>query len=166
MTHFLLHSENECQQSLNDFWSCTSGNEGIAWIYEIITVQSTALVLLNTEHKRPNIDSKINDVATSKVIKRNFWTLIMSFWWSTIIKQPNQEHYINQQTEPLDNPLTTCPILTGWDVSIEAYVNWQFRCIDNTDVVFGDRLVPTWTRTRHAGPDRLLALTLCAELKW
>jgi hypothetical protein len=48
------------------------GNPVIAPIYEIITEPLTALVLLNSKHKRQNIDSKITDVAPCKVIKQVF----------------------------------------------------------------------------------------------
>jgi len=39
-------------------------------IYEIITALLTTLGLLNTKLRRKNIDSKITDVATCKVIKK------------------------------------------------------------------------------------------------
>jgi len=45
-------------------------------MYEIITELLTALVLLNTKGKRTNIDSKITDVATCKVIKQAFLDVI------------------------------------------------------------------------------------------
>jgi len=47
-------------------------NEGITQIYEIITELLTTLVLLNSKHKRKNIDSKISNVATCKVINKVF----------------------------------------------------------------------------------------------
>jgi len=48
------------------------GNHGIARIYEITPELLTALVPLNTKLKRQNIDSKIANVATCKVIKKVF----------------------------------------------------------------------------------------------
>ena len=70
------HSENVCQLSIDNIWSCTLGNHGVAQMYEIITELLTALVLLNTKGKRTNIDSKITDVATCKVIKQAFLDVI------------------------------------------------------------------------------------------
>jgi len=45
-------------------------------MYEIITEQMTALVLLNTKNQRKNIDFKLADVATCKVLKRYFWIFV------------------------------------------------------------------------------------------
>ena len=129
-------------------------------IYEIITVLLTVLVLVNTEHKRQNSDSKTTDVATCKVIKRNFWNFLYWFWSSTIIKQQKQEHYINLQTDPLDNPGTTRQILMGLEMSIKPYPNWQPRWSDDPDCVFSDRSVPTRNRTWSSGLESLLTLAV------
>lgn len=69
---FLPYPENQCQWSRNHFWSFTFGDQGIPRIYKITTVPLTALVLQNTEHNRQNIDSRITDVATQKMIKNEF----------------------------------------------------------------------------------------------
>ena len=58
----------------------------------------------------------------------------------------------------LDNPLTTRPIQTGCEMSIELYLNWQFGYIDDLDRQFGNRSVPTRTRNRSAGLAPLLTL--------
>jgi len=65
----LHHLENERSWSINHCWSSILGNQGIARIHEIITALSTTIVLLNRKHRRNNIDSKITDVTTCKVIK-------------------------------------------------------------------------------------------------
>jgi len=57
-------------------------------------------------------------------------------WYDTIIKQPKQEHYMNLQIDPQDNPQTSSPILTGWEISIQLYPNSQFGCVDNPDIEF------------------------------
>ena len=84
---FVPHPENECQQSLNDVCSCMLGNQGITRIYEIITILLTALVLLNTEYKRQNIDSKITDVTTRKVITKESldvnWLILIKYHYQT-----------------------------------------------------------------------------------
>jgi len=66
------HPENDCQQSLNASWSSSMGNQGIVRIYQIITELLNALVLPNPNHKRQNMDSKITNVITCKVIKKIF----------------------------------------------------------------------------------------------
>jgi len=37
----------------------------------------------------------------------------------TIITEQKPEHYMNLQIDPLDNPLTTRPNQTGWEISIK-----------------------------------------------
>jgi len=49
--------------------------------------------------------------------------------------------------DPLENPLRTCPIQIGREMSIEPYLNRQFGIIDDPDPQFGDGPVPTRTRT-------------------
>jgi hypothetical protein len=46
--------------------------------------------------------------------------------------------------DPLGNPLTTCPIQTGWEFTIEAYLSWQFGLIDDMYCQFGNRSL--WTQ--------------------
>jgi len=65
---------------------------------------------------------------------------------------------MNLQMDPLDNPLTTGPIQTGCEMSIEPYPNRRFGCIDDPDRQFGNGSVPTGTRTRSASPGPLLTL--------
>ena len=60
--------------------------------------------------------------------------------------------------DPLGDLLTTRPIQTGWEICIEPYPNWLFRCVDIPDRQFGKRLVFTRTRTRSDGPEPLLTL--------
>jgi len=60
--------------------------------------------------------------------------------------------------DPLDDPLSTRPCLMGWEMSIKPYPNWQLRCMDDQDRVFGDGSVQTRTRTPSGGPEPLLSL--------
>jgi len=69
-----------------------------------------------------------------------------------------QEHYINLQIDPLGDPLTTCPIQTGWEICIEPYPNWEFGWVANPDHQFGNGSVLTRTRTRSDGLEPLLTL--------
>jgi len=79
-------------------------------------------------------------------------------WSITVIEQQKQEHYMNVQMDPLDNPLTTRPIRTDWELCIEPYPNWQFGFSDDPDRLFGASSDPTWTRTLSGGPEPLLIL--------
>jgi hypothetical protein len=65
----LPHCDNERQLSVNTFWSCVLGNQGVAQMYEFIIALLTALVLLNSTHRMKNIHFKIANVATSMVFK-------------------------------------------------------------------------------------------------
>jgi hypothetical protein len=65
----------------------------------------------------------------------------------------------------LDNPLTTCPIVKGREMSIELYLNWQFRYLDNPNRVFRDSLVPTQTQTRCSSQEPLLTLSVLRDYK-
>jgi len=60
--------------------------------------------------------------------------------------------------DPLGDPLTTRPILTGWEFTMEPYPSGQFGFIDNPDRQFGNGSVWTRTRTRSDGPEPLLTL--------
>jgi hypothetical protein len=67
---------------------------------------------------------------------------------------------MNLQMDQLGNPLTTNPIQTGWEFTMEIYPNRQFGFIDDPDCQFGNGSVWTWTRTRAQsdGPEPLLTL--------
>jgi len=58
----------------------------------------------------------------------------------------------------LGNPLTTHPIQTAWEISIEPYLSWRFGCIDNPDLQFGNGSIWTWTQTWSDGLELLLTL--------
>ena len=61
--------------------------------------------------------------------------------------------------DPLCDPLTTRPIQTGWEFTMEPYPSGQFGFIDDPDRQFGNGSVWTWTRTRSDGPEPLLTLS-------
>jgi len=65
----LPHPENERQWSINNCWSCLSGNQGIAQIFEYITELLTSLIGKITIYQRKNTDSKIIDIANFKTCK-------------------------------------------------------------------------------------------------
>jgi hypothetical protein len=62
------------------------------------------------------------------------------------------------------DPLTTCPIQTGSEVTIEQYTDSLFRCIDNPERQFAQGLVLTSTRTRSDGSEQLLILTIHKQI--
>jgi len=66
----------------------------------------------------------------------------------------------------LGDPLTTRPIQTGWEFTFEPYPSWQFRCIDNPDLQFGNSSV--WAQTRvqpqSDSQEPLLTLHLCSPV--
>jgi len=72
-TRFLPHPENECQWSVNNFWSCILGNQGIAWILEHITEVLTPMLGKNTIYQTKNPDSKIIDLANCKTSKKRLF---------------------------------------------------------------------------------------------
>ena len=152
----LPHFDNDCQWSINNCLSCIIVNQGIAWIFEIITEPLTVLVVQNTKHTRKYIDYNIINIATCKVFKKALLDVEHPNWSNTIIKQQKQEHYINLQMVPLDNPLTTRSIQMDWDISIQLYLKSQLGCIDNLDCQFGDSVNPNWTRIQSDNPEPFL----------
>jgi len=60
--------------------------------------------------------------------------------------------------DPLGDQLTTGPIQTGWEFTIEPYPSRQFGFIDDPDRQFGNGSVWTRTRTRSDSPEPLLTL--------
>jgi len=69
VTPSLPHSENERQPSVNNFWFCIFGNQGIAGIFEHITELLTTLIGKNKIYERKNPDFKIIDIAHCKTCK-------------------------------------------------------------------------------------------------
>jgi hypothetical protein len=61
--------------------------------------------------------------------------------------------------DPLGDPLTTRPILKGWEFTMEPYPSGQFGFIDHLDRQFGNGSVWTQTWTRRDGPEPLLTLS-------
>jgi len=70
MLSLLRHLDNERQPSVHNVLACISGNQGIVWIFQIISELLTALVVYNTKHRRENIDSKIIDIVTCKAFHK------------------------------------------------------------------------------------------------
>jgi hypothetical protein len=60
--------------------------------------------------------------------------------------------------DPLGDPLTTRPIQTGWEFTIDPYPSWPFGFIDDPDRQFGNGSVLTQTGTQSDSPEPLLTL--------
>jgi hypothetical protein len=95
-----------------------------------------------------------------KNYKTGCWMSVDRFRFISVIEQQKQEHCFNVQTDPRDNPLTTRPIWTCWQVSMEPLPKSQFRLIDDPDRGFGDGSAPIRSRTRSSRLELLLTLHL------
>jgi len=62
--------------------------------------------------------------------------------------------------DPLGDQLTTRPIQTGWEFSMERYPSGQFGFIDDHDCQCGNGSVWTRARTRSDGPEPWLTLNI------
>jgi len=65
---------------------------------------------------------------------------------------------MNLYMDPLGNPLTTRPIKTGWEFTMEPYLSGQFGFIDDRDRQFSNGSVWTQNRIRSDRPEPLLTL--------
>jgi hypothetical protein len=67
---------------------------------------------------------------------------------------------MNVQMYRLDHQLTTRPIQTGRELSIEPRLYLLFGYMEDPDCIFGNSSVPTRTQTWIGSPEPLLALVL------
>jgi len=65
--------------------------------------------------------------------------------------------------DPLGDPLTTHPIQTVWEFTMEPYLSGQFGFIDDPDRQFGNGSVWTQTQNQSDGPEPLLTLDRTEE---
>jgi hypothetical protein len=65
---------------------------------------------------------------------------------------------MNLYMDLLGDPLTTRPIQTGCEFTMEPYPSGQFGLIDDRDRQLGNGSVSTRARTRSDGPQPLLTL--------
>ena len=66
--------------------------------------------------------------------------------------------------DPLCDPLTTRPLQTDWEFTMELNPSGLFRFIDDPERQFGN--ISDWTRTRTLsdGPEQLLTLTSTSNI--
>ena len=69
-----------------------------------------------------------------------------------------QGPYLNLELDPLGDPVTTCPIRTGWEFTMESYPSGRLGLLGEQDSQFGNGVVWTQTRTRTDSPEPLLIL--------
>ena len=69
MISSLPQHENEHQQSITYFWSCTLVNRGIAQIFEHITELLNIFIAKRTRYQTKNTDDKIIDIPNCKTCK-------------------------------------------------------------------------------------------------
>jgi len=62
--------------------------------------------------------------------------------------------------DPLGDPLTTHPIQTGWEFTMEPYLSGQFGFVDDLDRQLGNGSVSTRTWTQSDDPEPLLTLVI------
>jgi len=70
MIHKLPQHEIECQQSVNNIWSCILGNHGFTWMDQLTTELLAACIATNTTYNRTNTDSKIINIPACKTCKK------------------------------------------------------------------------------------------------
>jgi hypothetical protein len=117
------HSDGEHPWRVNGIWSSIGDNEGIVWVFDHITEILTALIPKNTLYHRKNMTSK-SIVIANCIIYSNIslvveYAMLIRYNYTT----SNQEPYMNQLMDPLGIRLTTGPIQTGWEISIELYMS-------------------------------------------
>ena len=67
--------------------------------------------------------------------------------------------------DPQGDPLTTHPIRTGWEFTMEPYLCGKFGFIDDPDRPFGNCSVWIRTLTRSDSPEPLLTLVTFQSLQ-
>jgi len=70
MISSLPHHEHELQRTVINVSSRKLGNEGIAWLFNLITELLTTLIGKNTTYESKYMDSKIIIIANGKTCKK------------------------------------------------------------------------------------------------
>jgi hypothetical protein len=87
MRYGLPDDEHERQQRANNDCSCIKGNQGIAWIHEVITEQLTHFLGKNTIYNLKNTDSRIIDIANCKTCKKSLlaaqYLILIIYYYQT-----------------------------------------------------------------------------------
>jgi hypothetical protein len=107
-TRYLPHPEIERQRSVNSFWSCLFGNQGIARIFEHITESLTALIGKNTIYQTKNTDSKLIDIANCKTCKNILlvveYAILIRYYYQTTKTRALYESIDGPAGRPADKP--------------------------------------------------------------
>jgi len=104
----LRHLENQHPRSINNFWSCILGNQGIDRKFELISELLTALIVHSTNHNRKNIDSKIIHIATWRPLKPRLldveYAILIKRYYHTAKARALHETTDGPTGQPADTP--------------------------------------------------------------
>jgi len=123
--------ENVCQQSVNNFWSCTLGNQVIVQTLEFTTELLTNCNGKTTKYWTKNTDSKTIEIANCKTCKTRLWDVELACL-ITYYHQTTKSRALSESTDgptgwPSDNLLNSDG-LGGfhWSVlKLTAQVYWR-----------------------------------------
>jgi hypothetical protein len=122
MNYVLPHYNNLWKQSVNNYWSCTFGNQNLSRIHELITGLFTVFLGKNSEYKWKYTHSKIFNITNCKSLQNDiidcnigdFVNILLSNWimrtskwiqrwthWATC-RKPTVSHWV--WIPPLDCP--------------------------------------------------------------
>ena len=126
-TRTLPHADNQHQWSINYFWSCIFGNQGIVYIFEHTTELLTARIGKNTVYRRNITDSKIINIVHCKTCTNNVlaveYMILIRHYYQTAKTRALYDSIDGPAGRPADDPPNpdglvdiyhTLPELTVW----------------------------------------------------
>jgi len=150
----LSYHENQCQQRVNDVWSCILGNQSIERILELITEQLTAFICKNTTYKRKITELKIIDITNcntcTKILLDVEYAILMIYYYQTAKRRalyasthgpadnlPNSDWFrdFHQTISELTDPVYWPPMPTIWyrfGFDMEPDLKWPSWTVANT----------------------------------
>ena len=108
MTHKLPHHEAEHQWGVNNLWSYILGDQGFAWINELIIELLVACIAKNTTYNRKNTYSKIINIAGCKESKKRLLPvehlILIMYNYPTAQTRAIYKSTFGPTGRPADNP--------------------------------------------------------------
>jgi len=87
------------------------GNQGITWIFELITELLTSFIRINTQYKSEDTDSKIIDIANCTTWKKSLLdaedVISISYYYETPKTGASYESTDGPTEQLADNPLNS-----------------------------------------------------------
>lgn len=127
----LLHPENQLHWRVHNVWSCILGNEGSAWIHELITELLTTCICKHTTYKRKPMDSKIINITNCKPYNKRLLAAeyaILIVYYDQMAKTGELNGCTDEPTvQHADNP-PNCDLLGDFHWTLPEFtvlVNWQ-----------------------------------------